>query len=142
MQKVAYLAHPVGGDVINNLEKAKSWFKFLTQLAHPPDGVPNWDSTLIGITYSADWITECQLWDDADPKQRSAGMNRNFQRLLRCDGIVMVGPKVSAGMQREADVAYGKGLYVLDLTGRSQASILAAVESKGNAMMAVRDLVE
>ena len=101
--KIVYLAHPVAGDVESNLERAKRWMKWV-ETHHPSFAV------------IADWIIECQIWDDSNPEHRAAGFRRNLAIIERCDELWLVGPRVSSGMAKERDHALRFGLRVRDLT--------------------------
>lgn len=101
--RVIYLAHPLGGDVDNNLKRAKAWLKFMV------DGNP-W------VAFNTQWIVECELWDDADPEQRRQGLKRCLAAVERCDELWMVGPRISDGMQMERQHAKAFGLRIVDYT--------------------------
>lgn len=100
---VVYLAHPVAGDVEANLARARRWFRWATE---------NYPS----MALVAPWIVGCELWDDADPIQRSRGMARNFAVIDVCDDVLLVGGRVSPGMLEEARFAEAVGVRVWDLT--------------------------
>lgn len=99
-----YVAHPVSGNVDANVRNTLRWLSWL--MATEP-----------GVAFVAPWIP-CLLAgaDDSDPKQRERGMLDNLALVERCDGIVLVGGRVSTGMQREANVALLAGRWVADLT--------------------------
>jgi len=101
--KVIYMAHPVSGDVDNNLKRARLWVRWI-------------EETHRGVAVVASWITECEVWDDADPKQRAAGLERDKAVLERCDELWLVGPRISNGMAIERAHAEEKGLRIRDLT--------------------------
>ena len=105
-----YLAHPVAGDVANNLAAARRWLKW-AHTAIPPR-FPGHDVAVI-----APWITDCEIYDDSVPTERAAGMARNLATITRCHGILLCGGRISSGMQVELDGAKGQGLvHILDLT--------------------------
>lgn len=101
---VVYLAHPVGGDVERNLIAARELYRRYTEW-HP------W------VAIVAPWITECELWDDADPEQRRLGLERCMAVVAKCDQIWLCGPRVSEGMALERDAAMAAGVVVIDRTG-------------------------
>jgi hypothetical protein len=101
--RVAFMAHPVSGDVRENLKKARAWMRWIE------DGN--------NVVVCANWILECEIWDDADPEQREAGMRRGLAVIERCDEIWLVGPRISEGMRLELEHARKRGLAVVDLTG-------------------------
>lgn len=100
--RVVYLAHPVAGDVPGNLARAKRWLR--------------WVEERHSVAVCAPWITACEVWDDADPEQREAGMQRNFAVLARCHEIWLVGGRISPGMARERDFAELLEIPAHDLT--------------------------
>lgn len=102
--RVVYLAHPVRGDVEVNLAKAKAWLKYYSE--NNPE-----------IAFVAQWIVECELWDDADPASREQGLKRCLALVERCDELWCIGESITAGMQRELEQACAFGIPVLDLTG-------------------------
>lgn len=101
--KVVYMCHPVAGDIKGNLARAKRWLRWLEE---------NYPIAIV-----ASWITECEVWDDNNPEQRAAGLERDKAVLERCDGIVLVGGRISNGMAIERAHAESKGLPVTDMTG-------------------------
>jgi hypothetical protein len=101
--KRVYVAHPVGGDVANNLRRARAWYKFLTE------GNP-W------ISFQCQWLIDCELWDDADPAAREQGLKRCLANVEGCHELWLVGPRISDGMARERQHAKAFGLKVVDYT--------------------------
>jgi hypothetical protein len=96
-----FMAHPVGGDVSANLARAKRWLRWLQ------DKLP--DDSII-----APWISYCEVHDDADPVERERGIRRNLALIERCDRVVLVGGRISEGMQREAVHAAAFGAAVVN----------------------------
>lgn len=105
--RMIYMAHPVGGDVELNIERAKAWLKHL-EASNP------W------VVFVAQWITGVELWDDADPVQRAHGLKRCFAQVERCDELWLVGPRVSAGMYLEQLWAQQFGVAVVNFTGEGR----------------------
>jgi hypothetical protein len=90
---VAYMAHPVGGDVVANLARAKLWLRYLTK----EHGGEN-------RFFIAPWITSIDLGeDDTDPAQRERGLEAMEEVAGRCDEVWLVGARLSTGMKRERD---------------------------------------
>jgi hypothetical protein len=87
---LAYLAHPIAGDVRANLVRYKAWLRYL-QTRHP---------TLAFIAPSIDWIEVCGDRDD-NAAERERGLARCCQVVARCDEIWLVGSRLSQGMERE-----------------------------------------
>lgn len=102
--KVIYMAHPVSGDVENNIKRAKAWMRWLEE---------NYD-----VAVCASWILECEIWDDNNPEHRAAGLRRDMAILERCDELWLVGACVSNGMAMERAHAEKRGLIIRDLTQR------------------------
>jgi hypothetical protein len=103
--RVVYMAHPVSGDVEGNLAKARIFVREL-ETKHPD------------VAIVASWITECEIWNDADPEERAAGMRRDMAVLGVCHELWLVGPHVSTGMAMERDHALGLGIPVRNMTGK------------------------
>lgn len=103
--RVFYLAHPVAGDVPGNLARAKRWLPWLFRRA----------PTLVIV---APWILELETLPlrDTNPDERRLGLERNLAALQRCEGAILVGGRISAGMLVEARHAYARGLRVFDMT--------------------------
>lgn len=99
---VFYVAHPVAGDVPGNIARVLRWHRWLTE-AHPYR------------LYTIPWLPDVLAFDDANPAERAAGMERNMLHLRRCDGIALVGGRVSSGMQAELDAATALGLDCVNL---------------------------
>lgn len=129
-RRVLYMAHPVGGDVAGNVRRALGWLAWL--MACEPD-----------VAFIAPWLACIAAGaDDSNPRARERGMLDNLATVVRCDGIVLVGGRISIGMQRELNVAVQRELDIDDLTDLgvtappkpiasvlSRAGVLALVES-------------
>ena len=99
-----YCCHPVGGDVAGNVKRALDWLRFLRA------SEPN-------IVIIAPWLASLASGeDDNDPAQREHGLRDAEAVVARCDGVILVGGRVSSGMQREIDAAITNGLDVYNLT--------------------------
>lgn len=92
--KVAYLAHPVSGDVKRNIARAKRWLSYLQK-------------TYSGHVFIAPWITGIEICgdDDNDPLQRERGIQRDCAVIAKCDELWLCGADFSKGMEREVVVA-------------------------------------
>jgi len=101
---VVYMAHPVSGDVEGNLAKARVLVRELEE-THPD------------VAIVASWITECEVWDDANPIERAAGLRRDMAVIGVCHELWLVGPHVSGGMAMERDHAMALGIPVRNITG-------------------------
>lgn len=70
-----------------------------------------------GFKTIAPWIELCYALDDNDTIDREIGMAVDIVALKRCDGIIMVGPRISSGMAAERDIMIGLDRVVHDCTG-------------------------
>lgn len=104
MMKLIYMCHPVAGDVPGNLARAKLWLRWLVENAPEPTAV------------IASWITEVEIWDDSKPTDREAGLARCRAVIERCDEVILVGGRVSSGMNMERTHARDHGIHVVDVT--------------------------
>jgi hypothetical protein len=96
-----YVAHPVAPpcacgmmpstpkDAVEcNLDRARLWFRWLL------DAAPN-------VALIASWMPYVEVVPDGDPKWRERGMRDNLAVVTRCDGIILVGGRLSGGMTAE-----------------------------------------
>jgi len=100
--KIVYIAHPIGGDVTANLEKIIAIVRKIN--LEQPEIVPL-------VPYFAD----CIALDDDNPAQRAKGLS-NGQAVLESGMIKEVwlyGPRVSAGMWDEIQVASQLGIPII-----------------------------
>lgn len=114
---VLYMAHPVSGDVKANIHRALNWLSWLRR-------------SFPETTFIAPWIVGIMSGeDDADPAQREAGLVDCCAVVERCDGIVLVGGRVSTGMARERDhgVEQSRELCELLSTGHGPVAARFAV---------------
>lgn len=105
--------HALRRPVRANLDSAMRWLSWLRK-------------SFPETTFIAPWIANIMAGeDDLDPKQHEAGLLDACAVIERCDGIVLVGRRISSGMRREmehgvADHAYRSShvapLLVYDLT--------------------------
>lgn len=105
MKKVVYLCHPVGAESVvginANLARARRWLKALV------------DATDWSIVVS--WMPYVEALDEAGYRER--GLADDLAVIERCNGVVLVGGRVSSGMALERDHALAVNLPVFDLTG-------------------------
>jgi hypothetical protein len=106
-----YLAHPVSAPTVEgiraNLARAKRWLWWLRR-------------TRPGDTVMAPWIVDVEIaLDNAgnETDGRAAGLRDCEVIAARCDGIVLVGGKLTSGMARERSVVLVEtcGEGVIDL---------------------------
>lgn len=105
LRRVFYVAHPVSGDVDGNVKRALRWLRYLRK--HDD-----------GNAYIAPWIAGIMCGeDDSDPVQRERALQDCEASAAKCDGIILVGGRVSSGMAREREAVINAGGKVMDLTG-------------------------
>lgn len=99
-KKIVYIAHPVGGDVENNIKLVLS---IVRQLSIENEVIP-----------FAPYIVDVQSLDDSKPEQRAIGFEHNKQ--LFHSGIIdyvwLYGGRISSGMQTEIEWANSLGIPV------------------------------
>lgn len=102
-KQVIYVAHPVSGDTIGNCFKVVQWIKWFT--LNDPTRV-----------YIAPWVAEVLAFPDVTEAVWQRALNDDEAVVRHLDGIIMVGGKVSRGMQREWDCAKEHHKYLTDLS--------------------------
>lgn len=86
--KIAYIAHPVGGDVENNLTLIREIVLKIN--LEEEDVVPF-------VPYYSDVVS----MDDSNPEQRARGIKNNIHLLQFCDELRLYGDRISEGMWLE-----------------------------------------
>lgn len=95
MRRLIYMAHPVAPTEMittaGNIRNALVWLSWLRR-------------SFPETTFIAPWISVIQSLGNSDlPADREAGLVDDCTVVERCDGIVLVGERVSSGMARERD---------------------------------------
>jgi hypothetical protein len=102
---IAYLAHPVSAPtqagVDANLANARAWLKFLVN-------VTPWAISCPWMPYVESLVPEATY--------RERGLADDMAMVERHDLVILVGGRVSAGMQLERDHAVKHGIRVIDLS--------------------------
>ena len=80
-----------------------------------------------GIRVTAPHCGLCQALDDTDPHERALGLSVGLTILARCDGLILAGPRLSTGMQREHEVAVLGKLAVVNAVGIDTDALVEAV---------------
>jgi hypothetical protein len=101
---VAYVAHPVAGDVDANLKRALRWLHWISQQCPKCAVIAPWIANIMSGE------------DDGDPEQRARGLAHDVTVVKRCDYLILCGGRVSSGMAMERDAMIVAGGKVLDLT--------------------------
>ncbi len=117
MKRVAYLAAPFSGDPHGNLERAERWVRWL--MAREPD-----------VAVQCSWMTLVRVLDDGSPMQRERALADCETLAMTCDWIVLVGGRVTAGMERELTACIHGGGVVADLTSLGADPIGITVEQE------------
>lgn len=107
----AYLAHPLGGDVDANVERAVRWLAWLMPLE------PH-------LAIVAPWLPFVQVFrlitkpgdDDRGHPFRERCMRDNLAVARRFDGIILCGGTFSQGMREEQAYVETSGGWTADLT--------------------------
>lgn len=106
---IAYIAHPIGGDVKGNIKKVISIVREIN-LAHP-DVVP-----------FVPYLSDLYALDDSNPAERERGL-RNGLFLLKkgfIDEIWLYGDIISNGMRAELNIAKEHGIKIVCQTPETQ----------------------
>lgn len=92
--KIIYLAHPISGNIESNLLSIRKLVRHINLTM--PEVVPF-------VPYYADIVS----LDDNDPIERARGIQNDTHILMSgiVDELWLCGPRISAGMRAEADVA-------------------------------------
>lgn len=97
--KVVYIAHPVGGDIENNLTLIRDIVLKIN--LEEEDVVPF-------VPYYSDVVS----MDDSNPEQRARGIKNNIHLLQFCDELRLYGERVSKGMWLEIAKARELGIPI------------------------------
>lgn len=103
--KVAYIAHPVGGDVKNNLAKIVAIGYKINQTE--PEVIP-----------FAPYYFDCNVLNDDIPVERNRGIKNNVGLMKKgfIDEIRLYGPTISKGMKEEIKLALELKIPVIPCT--------------------------
>ncbi len=103
MSRIYYMAHPLGNgyDRPLNIARAERWFAWL--LYKYPE-----------YAFTAPWIQYAKALPETSDN-RDRGIRDDLEVLKRCDGIVLVGGRLSPGMACELEEALWKKMDVMDL---------------------------
>lgn len=90
MNKLVYIASPLSGDVENNLDFARQACRY---------------AIAQNVTPFAPHLLYTQMLDDSDPAERQLGVNMGNQMLALCQELWLCGDHISAGMEKERELA-------------------------------------
>lgn len=100
--KIAYIAHPVSGDVTKNIEAIIGIVRDINLTE--PETVP-----------FCPYLGDLYALDDNDPNERARGI-KNDVHLLKAgfiDEVRLYGDRISNGMQHEIELAESLGIAVV-----------------------------
>ena len=101
--RIAYIAHPISGDISGNLEKIRQIVREIN--LNEPDVVP----------FAPYWL-DCHALDDNIPEERERGI-KNGLRLFQAgiiDEVRLYGDRISNGMKAEIEMAESLGIPVVN----------------------------
>jgi len=101
-KKIIYIAHPIGGNVDENVKLVLEIVRQLNM-----SGLP--------IVPFAPYIVDVLALDDNDPEQRARGFDNNKQLFDFVDEVWLYGGRISSGMQTEIDWANERNIPVLQM---------------------------
>jgi hypothetical protein len=100
--KIVYIAHPIGGDVKNNLKKIIAIVRYLNLTE--PEMVP-----------FAPYFADCEALDDSNELERARGI-KNCIAMMRSgvvDELWLYGDKISPGMGYEIAIAIEEKIKIV-----------------------------
>lgn len=107
--KIAYIAHPISGDVLGNLERIISISRKIN--LEEPEVVP-----------FAPYFLDCYSLDDDIKKERLRGIKNDIALIKKgfIDEVRLYGNKISKGMRAEVMLADSLGIKVKAMTLETQ----------------------
>jgi hypothetical protein len=107
--KIAYIAHPIGGDVEANLERIKTINRQIN--LEEPDVVP-----------FAPYFLDCVSMDDNDPQERERGIKNDIELIRKgfIDELRLYGNRISPGMVIEIEKALVFRIRVRPMTDETK----------------------
>ncbi len=103
--KVAYIAHPISGDIEGNLKRITKIGRLINLTE--PDIVP-----------FAHYFFDCHSLDDNIPEQRERGIKNDIALMKKgfIDEVRLYGDKITKGMAYEIELAEELGIPVIPHT--------------------------
>lgn len=102
-----YIAHPIRGNVEQNLEDAALWVR--------------WAALTQNVCPVAPYLTYTRALNEDDPDQRALGIRLGLEHLRACDELWVCGKRISEGMQEEIDQAFRWGIRIHYFTSWEEA---------------------
>lgn len=117
--KIAFIAHPIGGDVVKNLERICAIVRKIN--LEEPNTVPF-------VPYYAD----CVAMDDSVPEEREVGMVNTKEIFFRpdfIDELRLYGDKgITRGMAAEVKLAWHMGITITCMTPETSEAYTAFIK--------------
>lgn len=103
--RIAYIAHPISGDIKGNLEKVKAIARQIN--LEEPDVVP-----------FAHYYLDCFALNDDIPEERARGIKNDIELMKRgfIDELRLYGDTLSNGMKAEVKLAMGLEIAIIPMT--------------------------
>jgi len=100
--KIIYIAHPIGGDVENNLKKVAQIAREIN-LEYP------------NVVPIAPYFLDCHALNDDIPEERQRGITNDSEFFIRkiMDEVWLYGDRISNGMKQEIKQAHAMGIPVV-----------------------------
>lgn len=100
--KVVYIAHPIGGDLLNNINKVIAICREVN--LSEPDIIP-----------FVPYLSDLYALDDSKPEERERGLKNGLSLLKKgfIDEIWLYGDRISNGMRAEIKVCLEVGIKVI-----------------------------
>lgn len=101
--RIAYIAHPISGDIAGNLEKIRQIARHINLTE--PETVP----------FAPYWL-DCHALDDNVPEERERGIKNGKRLLAMADELRVYGDRISEGMRHEINLAIELNIPVVNGT--------------------------
>lgn len=107
--KIAYIAHPISGDINGNLNLIKKIGRKIN-LEEP------------GVVPFAHYFFDCYALNDDIPEERERGIKNDIALMKKgfIDEVRLYGNKISAGMKHEIDLALSLQIDVVPMTDETK----------------------
>lgn len=120
MKKIVYIAHPIGGDVENNLKDLIRILRIINTNTHPFGQHFKDDYNFENIVPCAPYYADIIALDDNNPLERRRGIENDVELINRFpfDELWLTGDKISFGMSEEIKLFKLLGKPIIDYTNK------------------------
>lgn len=110
--KVAYIAHPISGDIGGNLKKIEAIGRQVN--LQEPDVIP-----------FAHYFFDCYALNDDIPEERARGIKNDIALMKKgfIDEVRLYGDRISLGMAHEIELAIELGIEVVPMTQETKTQL-------------------